>query len=364
MTRGYSMYFRTLGDFKNYVDCSDFSSSEQLMIMAGDRSAGQIPEMMELLNKRNISFFGAIFPEIIVGNRTRREGFVVEKLKPIYSSLVLPFMMKFLQDREKLRGATAIVFVDGLSSKMKDLTDTVFEKLGNTVTYVGGGAGFKDFKHRPCIFNSREIYKDALYVCIIKNNTSLAVEHGWKIMRGPFYVNKSYENVLSRLDNFNAFDVYRHVIEEEENLTLFKEDFFIYAKDHPFGIMDEDGNIIVRDPVAVNDDDEIVCVAGIPQGSDVYILKGDIDTLLDASLQITRAEESRSSPPKRYLPLLFDCISRAMFLGKYISEELGNIQANLSYGVEGALSIGEIACRKNGELVIHNKSTVLALVEL
>ena len=179
------MYFRTLGDFKNYVDCSDFSSSEQLMIMAGDRSAGQIPEMMELLNKRNISFFGAIFPEIIVGNRTRREGFVVEKLKPIYSSLVLPFMIKFLQDREKLRGATAIVFVDGLSSKMKDLTDTVFEKLGNTVTYVGGGAGFKDFKHRPCIFNSREIYKDALYVCIIKQHF-LAVEHGWKIMRGPF----------------------------------------------------------------------------------------------------------------------------------------------------------------------------------
>jgi hypothetical protein len=358
------MYFRTLDDFRNYIDGSDFKSSDQLMIMAGDRSAGHIPEMTELLKKRNVSFFGAIFPEIIIGSKSRREGFVVEKLKPVYSSLVLPHMMKFSQDIEKLRGATAIVFVDGLSGRMKDLTDTIYEKLGKSVTYVGGGAGFKDLKHRPCIFNSTGIHKDALYVCIVKNKTSLAVEHGWRIMRGPFYVNRSYDNVLSGLDNCSAFDVYRHVIEEEENLTLFKEDFFIYAKDHPFGILDDDGTVIVRDPVAVNDEDEIICVAGIPEGSDLYILKGDVDTLLKSSMQITRVQGSMDSRPKRYVPLLFDCISRAMFLGKYITEELDNIQANLSYGVEGALSIGEIACKKNGKLVIYNKSTVLALMEM
>ena len=132
-------------------------------------------------------------------------------------------MMKFSQSEGKLRGATAIIFADGLSGRMKDLTDTVYDKLGDTVTYVGGGAGFKDMKHRPCIFNSTGLHKDALYVCIIKNKTSLAVEHGWKIMRGPFYVNRAYDNVLSVIDNCNAFDVYRHVIEEEENLTLFKE---------------------------------------------------------------------------------------------------------------------------------------------
>ena len=134
-----NMYFRTLDNFKNYIDGSDFKSSEQLMIMAGDRSAGQIPEMIKLLKKRNISFFGAIFPEIIIGSKTIREGFVVEKLRPVYSSLVLPHMMKFSQDIEKLRGATAIVFVDGLSGMMKDL-DTIYEKLGKAVTYVGGGA--------------------------------------------------------------------------------------------------------------------------------------------------------------------------------------------------------------------------------
>lgn len=356
------MFFKTLDDLKNHVATSSFLSSEQLMIMVGEKFADQVPEMIDYLNQLNISFFGGIFPEIIVGNKSRKEGYIVEKLQPVYSSLVFPFMMRFSQDKEKLRGSTAIIFVDGLSSRMKDLTDTVYGKLGETVTYVGGGAGFYDMHHRPCIFNNKQLYEDALYICIVNNETQLALEHGWKNMSGPYYVRRSHDNVISYLDSYKAFDVYRHVIEEEESLTLFKEDFFIYAKDHPFGIQEEDGSLIVRDPIAANDDDEIICVAGIPEGSEVYILKGDTDTLLKSSLQITQT--CRDNAPRKYLPLLFDCISRAMFLGKHFSEELDNIQANLNYDVEGALSIGEIATRKNGELVIHNKSTVLAMMEL
>ncbi len=356
------MYFTALEDLKKYVANSSFTTSDQLMIMVGEKSASFVPEMIDCLNKNNISFFGGIFPEIIVGNKNKKEGYVVEKLQPLYSSLVLPFMMRFSQDSEKLRGATAIIFVDGLSGSMKDLADTVYDKLGDTVTYVGGGAGFYDLHHRPCIFNNRQIYKDALYICIVSNESKLAVEHGWNKMSGPFYVKRSYDNVVSELDSYRAFDVYRHVIEEEVSLTLFKEDFFIYAKDHPFGILEDENSLVVRDPVAVNDEDEIICVAGIPEGSEVYILKGDVDTLLKSSLKIT--ETCREKAPAKYLPLLFNCISRAVFLGKYFTDELDNIQANLNYGVEGALSIGEIASRENGELIIHNKSTVLAIIKL
>jgi hypothetical protein len=356
------MYFKTLDDLENYVSGASFSSSDQLMIMVGEKSADWVPEMIDCLNRHNVDFFGGIFPEIVVGNKNKKEGLVVEKLQPIYSSLVFPFMMRFSQDIEKLRGATAIVFVDGLSGRMKDLTDTICGKLGDAVTYVGGGAGFYDMHHRPCIFNNKQLYEDALYICIISNDAQIALEHGWSKMSGPFYVKRSYDNVISHLDSYKAFDVYRHIIEEEENLTLFKEDFFIYAKDHPFGIYEDDESLTVRDPIAVNDGDEIICVAGIPEGSEVYILKGDPDMLLQSSLRIT--ESCRDSAPQKYLPLLFDCISRAMFLGRRFSDELDNIQANLNYAVEGALSIGEIASGKNGELVIHNKSTVLALIDL
>jgi len=198
--RGIIMYFKSLDELRNYVNSTSFLSSEQLMIMVGDKSADLVPDMMQFLNSRHVSFFGGIFAGLIVGNKKKSEGFIVEKLEPIYSSLVFPYMMRFSQDLEKMKGATALVFVDGLSSRMKDLTDTIQEKLGNEVTYVGGGAGFYDLKHRPCIFNSRDVYKDALYVCIVKKETKLAVEHGWNKLQGPFFVKRSYDNILSELD--------------------------------------------------------------------------------------------------------------------------------------------------------------------
>jgi len=129
---------------------------------------------------------------------------------------------------------------------------------------------------------------------------------------------------------------------------------------HPFGIDTGFGRVIVRDPIAVNENGEIVCVATIPQGCQVHILKGDSRLLLDSSIRI--AGICAADAPDEYTPLLFDCISRAMFLENKFTTELKNIQEKMRYEVEGALSIGEISSKANGEIVIHNKSTVLALL--
>ena len=164
-------------------------------------------------------------------------------------------------------------------------------------------------------------------------------------------------------DNYSAFEVYKDVIEDHEHIRLLRGDFFIYAKDHPFGILQDNRvDVIVRDPIAVNEDDEIICVADIPKNSQVYVLEGNSNTLLSSSLQI--AEYCASIAPKKYIPFLFDCISRAMFLEERFEEELKNIQSKLTFEVEGALSIGEIASQNDGKLVIHNKSTILGLLEI
>ncbi len=131
-------------------------------------------------------------------------------------------------------------------------------------------------------------------------------------------------------------------------------------KDHPFGIAQKDQTDVVRDPIALGNNNEIICVANIPQDCDIYVLKGDTQTLLDSSLQI--AEQCSSKVQGEYIPLLFDCVSRAMFLEDDFEQELENIQNNLAFPVEGALSIGEIASKTDGQIEIHNKSTVLGLL--
>jgi len=355
------MYLSNFEELKNYLDCLSVKPAEQIMVLVAGKSAQFVQDLIDHVNSKDIKMFGGIYAALLVGDKNKYEGFIVQKYEPIYSSIVLPYMMRFKMDEDCLKDATAIVLVDGLSSKMKDLTDTVYNKVGNKVRYIGGGAGFYDLNHRPCIFDNKGIYQDVLYLCIVKESIKLAVNHGWKKLMGPFKVTKSAENILAEINNENALDVYRDIIEEVENIRLGREDFFIYAKDYPFGIVEKNQTeMVVRDPISINEKDEIICVAGVPQDSTLYVLKGNVDTLLDASVQI--ATYCAQMAPKSYIPLLFDCISRAMFMEDAFEMELANIQERLDYKVEGALSIGEVSSQGNGELTIHNKSTVLGLL--
>lgn len=357
------MYLKSLLELKEYIEKTEIKPTEQLMILVAEKSSEEVNIIIEYLSIKHVNFFGGIYPRLLVEENSYSEGFIIQKYEPLYTSIVLPYLMRFKLDLQDLENCTAIVLVDGLSSKMKDLADTVYNKLGNKVKYIGGGAGFYDLKHRPCVFDNNGLAEDVLYICIVKSDAKIAVEHGWKKLEGPFLVSEARDNILVNLDNYNAFDVYRDVIEDHEKIRLFKEDFFVYAKDHPFGIaQNNESDLIVRDPIMINDNNEIICVADIPKDSQVYILKGNTDTLLSSSLQI--AEECAAMAPKKYIPLLFDCISRAMFLEELFNVELKNIQDKLNFIVEGALSIGEIASHSNGKLIIHNKSTILGLLEI
>lgn len=357
------MYFRTIEDVRDYVETTAVKPDEQLMILVAEKSAGCLNSLMELLNAKNIKFFGGIYAALLVKQKLESHGFIIQKHTPVYSAVVLPYLMRFKEDLEALRGATAIVLVDGLTDKMKELTDTVFGKLGKDVNYIGGGAGYYDLKHRPCIFDHKGLYADVLYVCIVKEKVSLAVEHGWHKIKGPFHVTKSNKNILSELDGENAFAVYKDIIEDVMEIRLSPEGFFVYAKDHPFGILQENKvDVLVRDPISVNQAGEIVCVAHIPANSQLYVLEGNAESLITSSTQIS--ERCLKNAPDKYIPLLFDCISRAMFLEEKFDNEISNIQKRLNYMVEGALSIGEIASAANGELLIHNKSTILGLLEI
>lgn len=356
------MYLNTLNDLKYYVEDLSIGSDERLMIYVGDGCEKEVQDMMNFLNSRNILFFGGIYSKLLVGDRSLSKGYIVNKVKPVYCSIVLPNLMRFNKELDKNENYTALVIADGLSSSFKELIDTVYDKLGNKVKYLGGGAGFYNLNHKPCIFDNDGISMDSLYLCIIKSENKVAVEHGWNILKGPFNVTESNENILSELDGENAFEKYSEILEDETGLAVYKEDFFTYAKEYPFGIMNGTNlDLVVRDPIAVNENSDIVCIADIPKDSNLFVLSGNSKTLLESSLMI--ADKCNKMAPKKYKPLLFDCISRAMFLEENFVIELANIQNRMNCTVEGALSIGEIASKSDGSIVIHNKSTVLGLVE-
>ncbi len=62
--------------------------------------------------------------------------------------------------------------------------------------------------------------------------------------------------------------------------------------------------------------------------------------------------------------MLFNCISRAMFLEDAFQIEIENIQSRLMSPLYGTLSIGEIGLRSGKGIEIHNKSTIIGIVPM
>ncbi len=355
------MYFKDLDALRTYYEKDDFSNKREWLVFLADRSDYFLMDLTKFCSANNIELIGGIYSGLLVKDEYMNEGLIVLEIHSLFKTKVLPHMMRSCTQEDLIINNTAIVLADGLSPQFKVLIDTVFNRLEDKVTYVGGGAGYYDMIQRPCIFDNKGLYKDVAIVAVLDHPSVVHYRHGWERLEGPFLASKSIDNILCEIDGSPAFDVYNDILKDHIHEDITIEDFFKTAKNHPFGIDLGQEVDIVRDPISVNEKGEIICVAGIPEESDIYILEGNLNTLLKSSFEV--AKVCRKNPFIDSWVLLFDCISRAICLGDSFKKELGNIQVIIEKPVYGALSIGEISSLNNGKIQIHNKSAVLAAIE-
>ena len=96
----------------------------------------------------------------------------------------------------------------------------------------------------------------------------------------------------------------------------------------------------------------------------VYILKGNSDRLIAAAEnagRITAKNALKETNDIIGLSIVFNCVSRALYLGEDFSSELAAIQRGVGRGraIIGALSIDEIANTSRGTINSLNKSIVI-----
>lgn len=335
-------------------------------------SNGEVPEVFDqVLRELSIPVFGGVFPALIADGNRLEHGNIVLGLDVATDVYVIPslsgpslnydtFLNDLISPNQRADAKTMLTFVDGLAPRVGDFIASLFNTFGLQGNFIGGGAGSLVTPNFRCLITPQGVIRDAAVIAIPHLSSRVCVAHGWESLAGPFEVTESENNVILSLDWEPALNVYRQVVEAHQDGALDTNNFGSSAQSHPFGMTRLNAEFVVRDPIAIRADGGLICVGDVPRGSLVHIMTGDQNTLLTAAKNV-RSMVDKATPTgvRNGVDLFIDCISRSMFLGDHIAEELQAVR-HPSRPQIGAFTLGEIANSGQEYLEFHNKTAVVA----
>ncbi len=321
---------------------------------------------LEKLQSYQGEIVGAIVPFIVYNYDFFNKGIISCDLHEDNNLLLIKDLNSFFIEKSFFSNSKSlVVLLDGLSSSLTSFLNILFENVPENTQIIGGGAGKMTFERDPVIFSKNEFCKDAAIIVSLKSNLKIGVENGWDFLEGPFLVTDSQKNILKTLNFRNAFEVYKEFVEKDSHENFHEDNFFDIAKSYPLGIVKYDKKVIVRDPIYLNDENHLVLVGDIPKNSTINILKGNHNNLIKSSgIAVQNAIASLECLEKDHSVILFNCISRAIYLGDDFVDELKEIKRNIkpNKNLFGALTLGEIANNGNEYIIFYNKSCVIGLL--
>ena len=348
------------------------TSDEIALILIAGPEAAELAPFVNELRKTGVPFVGAVVPGLIEGHQLHRSGVILRRLPCVEKPLVVTGLHHNHVDfpplaihiaESGITTGTALVLVDGLTRNICGFLAELSGVLGNVVRYIGGGAGYPDFRQRPCLFTADGPLQDTAITIVVPSDSTLGVRHGYERLVGPVVATKTRNNVICELNWRNAYEVYREVLQQECREAFVSKNTSGVLQRYPFGIIKEGEEDVLREAVSVTSSGELLCIGDIAENTVLNILRGREDRLIAAS-QAAARECVRHKPSERASCLVVDCVSRSVFLGSRYGEELSGIEdilheAQKTLCLEGFLSVGEIASYGEGTVDYLNKTTVI-----
>lgn len=349
------------------------SNAQSLLILTCEQNHYPEESLNTVLKGSFVTLFGGIYPMITFKDTLLKKGALIVGFTEIFDIQMFS-NMNLLVDEDTIESTITEgmeqnahffrqnnfwMFYDGLLGNVEDFVDCLFECLDHRINIAGGGAGCLDFIQRPCIFTNEGLHADVIMLVSLPKHINVGVGHGWKAFQGPFLVSESNGPTVQSLNYQPAFELYKQTIEAQGEYIFDSTNFFDIAKNFPLGIEDINNNLIVRDPI-VTQDNNLQCVGNVPINSMVYLLAGDTQTLV-ASAEEAAITSFSSSPETISTALVFDCISRVLYMEEDFDKELGVISKHCpTPSLFGVLSLGEIVNSSNGAIRLLNKSIVIS----
>lgn len=341
-----------------------------IFLMVGEATPFSFDHIRPLFAEAGIPVFGGIFPGVIFGESWHKQGVVGCAIDCPISLQIVKDLGKFQAAPGKASGAgfagSVLVIVDGLALNISPFLEALFETYPGRANFIGGGAGSVSLIQKPVLFTSEECFSNGALVVGIEGFVGVGVSHGWEAMYGPLVANRTAGNVIIDLNWQPAFRYYKQIIEREAGEVVEPGNFFDMAKGYPLGMVRMDGSMVVRDPIKVDGDGNLLLVGEVPENSVLMVLKGNPGSLIHAAGQAAReavAVFERRGGNTAAGALVIDCISRVLYLGDLMAEEIGAIRNNIAPTLPlfGFFSLGEVASPGDRYLEFLNKTTVVGV---
>lgn len=338
----------------------------------------KLPILQSACKQRGVSLVGGIFPALVKQGQFATEGVWLMRFDrmPYYSlqgdlpvepeavtQRVAEISKDLVEHLNNVSEVTLFMLFDAMQPNIGTMLDELYLNLANRVHYAGVNAGSETFQPMPCLFDSERVLGNAALFILLPDNKGAVLEHGYHAPARTVYATSTEGNRISQIDWRPAFEVYQELVREQYGVDINKDNFYEHAVHFPFGIVRANHHVVVRIPVALNDDGSLFCVGEVPANSVMTLLeRPEVDTHETLRVLMSGLKEMGVGQDGGDL-LLFYCAGRRMHMGTDLSctelHELGTLSQPSH--IAGALSLGEIGgSTLHGYPLFHNATLVAA----
>ena len=267
-----------------------------------------------------------------------------------------------------------MMFPDVLVGNGADIVRGVLDSLGEHFPVVGGASG-DDFEFKKTFqYLNGKVYSGAVVGLGLVGNfkIGIGVKHGWIPVGEPMKVTKSNGAVVHEINGAPAVKIYEDYFGEDEAKILHTEALARLAITYPLGMkVAGSDELLIRDPITVDEKGSITCAAEIPEGSEIRLMMGSREEAVKvAKIAAENAvAQLAGSVPKAVI--IFNCIARNKLFGDKSVDEINAIQQAVgkevrligfyTYGEQAPLG-GEVKNIEQCNSVFHNETVVICVL--
>jgi hypothetical protein len=248
-----------------------------------------------------------------------------------------------------------MVMSAGLRADGEQIVNGLICKMERQVPLFGGLAGDDLRMQETFVFSVSEVLANGVMALIFDRHAidlqGIATS-GWKGIGTPKTVTKAEGNIVYRIDDKPALDMY--------NKYLNIGDDPMRAAEYPLLLIRDDGSVVLRAAFVVNEDNSIVYAGTVPEGAKVRFSMPPGSEIIDHAIE--QMTEFRKQNPRSDAIVLFSCKARHLALGPTVEDEISAVHKLWNVPLVGFFTYGEIGPVSQGRCDFHNYTVVPVMI--